>query len=74
MRAACQAGDLRRAEALVTPAMFRLAITGTVDEIVERVTWLRERGVTQVSVGPPLGLDKELALRITAERVIARFQ
>ena len=54
--------------------MFRLAITGTVDEIVERVTWLRERGVTQVSVGPPLGLDKELALRITAERVIARFQ
>ncbi len=74
VRAAWQAGDLRRAEALVTPAMFRLAITGTADEVVERVRWLRDRGVTQVSVGPPLGLDKEAALRLTAERVLTRFR
>jgi 5,10-methylenetetrahydromethanopterin reductase len=74
IRAAWQAGDQRRAEALVRPEMFRLAIAGTPDEMVERVRWLQTRGATQISIGPPLGLDKERALRATAERVIARLR
>ncbi|MDR7417308.1 MAG: LLM class flavin-dependent oxidoreductase [Armatimonadota bacterium] len=74
IRAAREAGDQRRAEALVRPEMFRLAIAGTPDEMVERVRWLRARGATQISIGPPLGADKEHALRATAERVIARLR
>ena len=74
IRAAWQAGDLRHAGDLVRPEMFRLAIMGTPDEIVERVRWLQDRGATQISIGPPLGLDKERALRTTAAEVIARFR
>ncbi len=74
VRAAGQAGDLRRAAALVRPQMFRLAITGAIDEVVERVQWLKAKGVTQVNIGPPLGPEKEWALQATAEGVIARFR
>jgi 5,10-methylenetetrahydromethanopterin reductase len=72
VRTAWHAGDLRRAEALVTPQMLRLAIFGTADELTERVRWLQRRGATQVNIGPPLGVDKAWALRATAERVISR--
>lgn len=74
IRAAWHAGDLRRAEALVAPEMFRLAIVGTENDIAERVRWLQSQGATQINIGPPLGLDKTWALRATAERVIARFR
>jgi 5,10-methylenetetrahydromethanopterin reductase len=74
VRAAWQAGDPRRAASLVRPAMFRLAISGTPDAIVERIHWLKGCGVTQVSIGPPLGPDKAEALRIAAEQVIPRFR
>jgi 5,10-methylenetetrahydromethanopterin reductase len=74
IRAAWQAGDMKRAQALVRPAMFRLAIYGSGDEIVERVRWLRSLEVTQVNVGPPLGPDKGRALAQTAEHVIASFR
>jgi len=74
IRAAWQPGDLRRAASLVRPEMFRLAIVGTPDEIADRIRWLQARGVTQISIGPPLGSDKERALRITAEQVVARLR
>jgi len=74
IRAAWQAGDHERAAGLVRPEMFRLAIMGTATEIVERVRWLQRMGATQVSIGPPLGLDRERALRATAEEVMARFR
>jgi 5,10-methylenetetrahydromethanopterin reductase len=54
--------------------MFRLAIVGTPDEIADRIRWLQARGVSQVSIGPPLGADKERALRIIAEKVVSRFR
>ncbi len=74
VRAAREAGDMSRAAALVRPEMFRLAITGATDEVVERIRWLQAHGATQVNVGPPLGPEKEWALQATAERVIARFR
>lgn len=72
IRAALQAGEMRRAQSLVSPEMFRLAIAGDPEQLTERVRWLAGRGATQINIGPPLGLDKERALRLTAERVIAR--
>ena len=74
IRAALGSGDSRKAEALVTPPMFRLAISGEPDQVVERVKWLQARGATQINIGPPLGLDKERALRLTAERVFSRIR
>ena len=72
IREAVRAGDLRRAEALVTAPMYRLAITGDPDLVLEQVAWLRAQGVTQINIGPPLGLDKDRALRLTAQRILGR--
>lgn len=74
VRAAWQAGAMARAMALLTPPMFRLAIYGDPDEMVERLRWLVDRGVTQINIGPPLGPDPERALRVTGERVLARLR
>lgn len=72
IRSALEAGEIPRAQSLVRPEMFRLAIAGDPEQLTERVQWLAARGATQINIGPPLGLDKERALRLTAERVIAR--
>jgi 5,10-methylenetetrahydromethanopterin reductase len=66
VRAAWQAGDMEGAMGLLTPPMFRLAIYGDPEAMVARLRWLAERGVTQINIGPPLGPDREQALRATA--------
>jgi 5,10-methylenetetrahydromethanopterin reductase len=66
VRAAWQAGDMARAMGLLTPDMFRLAIYGDPDDMLARLRWLGERGVTQINIGPPLGPNPEAALRLTA--------
>lgn len=43
-----------------------------VPEVLEQVAWLRAQGVTQINIGPPLGLDKDRALRLTAQRILGR--
>ncbi|NJN17615.1 MAG: LLM class flavin-dependent oxidoreductase [Oscillochloris sp.] len=74
LRAAWQAGDMNAAMAALTPQMFRLAIYGDPDDMLARLEWLAACGVTQINLGPPLGPDREQALRVTAERVIARLR
>jgi 5,10-methylenetetrahydromethanopterin reductase len=74
IRAAWQAGEMNRAMRLITPAMFRLAIYGAPEEMVAKVRWLRDKGVTQINIGPPLGPDREQALRQTAEKVMREFK
>lgn len=74
VRAAWQAGDMGRAMGLLTPPMFRLAIYGDPEEMVARLRWLAGRGVTQINIGPPLGPDREAALRATAALVMSRLR
>jgi len=74
VRAAWQAGDMEHAMDLLTPPMYRLAIYGEPEAMVARLRWLAERGVTQINLGPPLGPDRERALRATAALVIARMR
>jgi hypothetical protein len=50
--------------------MFKVAITGSAGEMRERVRWLAAHGATQINIGPPLGPDRERALRMTAEQVL----
>lgn len=66
VRAAWRSGDMQRAMSLLTPPMFRLAIYGESEEMLARLRWLAERGITQINIGPPLGPDPERALRLTA--------
>jgi len=73
VRAAWAAGDMPRAMDLVTPRMFRLAIYGDPDAMLERLRSLAAAGVTQINLGPPLGPDPERSLRLTGE-LIARLR
>lgn len=74
VRLAWQSGDMQKAMGLLDERMFRLAIYGDPDAMLERVRWLAAKGVTQVNLGPPLGPNAEQALRITGQQVIARMR
>ncbi len=52
--AAQQRGDTVEAVRLITPAMLRLGIAGTPDDVVNRCVPLIEQGATHISFGPPL--------------------
>jgi 5,10-methylenetetrahydromethanopterin reductase len=68
------AGRLAEASAAVTDDMFRLAVVGTPDQVVEQVQALADAGVTQVNLGGPLGPDPEEAIRLVGSQVIPHFR
>jgi 5,10-methylenetetrahydromethanopterin reductase len=68
--AALAAGDRAGAIALVTPAMLRLGIAGTPEDVTARCRGLIEAGATHLSFGPPLGEDPVAAVALLGERVI----
>ncbi len=68
-----EAGDYAGAAAAVSPEMLRLAIVGTPEEVIERVEWLADQGVTQVNLGGPLGPDPAEAIHLMGEQVIPHF-
>ncbi len=70
VKRAVDAGDYRGAAAAVSDEMLRLAIVGTADDAVEAIERLAAAGVTQVSLGGPLGPDPAAAIRLVAERVM----
>jgi 5,10-methylenetetrahydromethanopterin reductase len=57
IQAALSRDGIEAARALVTPAMLRLGIAGTPDEVVARCSALLPLGVRHLSFGPPLGPD-----------------
>jgi 5,10-methylenetetrahydromethanopterin reductase len=59
-----------RAEAAVTDRMFRLAVSGSPEDIVTQLAALAAKGLRHVNIGPPLGPDPEEALRLTGAQVI----
>lgn len=68
------AGDYEGAAEAVRPEMMRLAIVGTPQEVIERIEWLAQQGVTQVNLGGPLGPDPAEAIRLMGEQVIPHFR
>jgi 5,10-methylenetetrahydromethanopterin reductase len=74
LRQLVDAGRLEDACAAVTEDMFRLAVVGTPDQVVEQVQALADAGITQVNLGGPLGPDPEEALRLVGAEVIPHFR
>jgi 5,10-methylenetetrahydromethanopterin reductase len=72
--AALAAGDRAGAVALVTPAMLRLGIAGTPDDVVERCRGLLDAGATHLSFGPPLGQDPVAAVALLGEGVVPELR
>ena len=68
------AGDYAGARAAVTPEMMQLAVVGTPKDAIAKIEMLAEAGVTQVSVGGPLGPDPSETIRLFGEQVIPYFR
>ncbi len=67
-------GDHQGAAASVTDAMLRLAIVGTPGDVIERLEFLAQEGITQVNLGGPLGPDAEEAIQLMGQQVIPHFR
>lgn len=68
------ARDYQAARSAVTADMLRLAVTGSPREAVGKIEMLAEAGITQVSVGGPLGPDPREAIRLFGQQVIPHFR
>ena len=67
-------GDYAGARAAVTPDMMRLAVVGSPKDAIAKIEMLAEAGVTQVSIGGPLGPDPRETIRLLGEKVIPHFR
>jgi 5,10-methylenetetrahydromethanopterin reductase len=72
--AAQRRGDKAETTRLVTPAMLRLGIAGTPEDVVERCRGLIEHGATHISFGPPLGAGPLRAVELLGRQVIPRLR
>src|SRR5262249_21701423 len=62
------------ARARVTPAMLRLGVVGSPGDAIAAIERLAAAGVTQVSVGGPLGPDPREAIRLFGKEIIPHFR
>jgi 5,10-methylenetetrahydromethanopterin reductase len=67
-------GQYAEAESLVTERMLGLALVGTPKQVIPRIERLLESGITQVSVGGPLGPDPRKTIELLGDRVIPYFR
>jgi len=68
------AGKYDEAAAQVTDQMTDLAIRGTPQDVIQRIESIAAMGITQVSLGGPLGPDPAEATRLMGEKVIPYFR
>jgi 5,10-methylenetetrahydromethanopterin reductase len=66
--------DPERAMALVTPAMLRIGVVGSPEDLLPRLEWLVANGATHLSFGPPLGPDPFEALEALGREILPRFR
>jgi len=69
-----EAGKYDEAAGQVTDRMTDLAIRGTPEDVIRRIESIAAMGITQVSLGGPLGPDPAEAIRLMGERVIPYFR
>ena len=54
--------------------MSRLAVVGTPSDAIEKIEMMIEAGITQISVGGPLGPDPSETVRLFGEKIIPHFR
>ncbi len=70
LRRLVDSGRLADAAAAVTEPMFALALSGSPEQVAERIAALGALGVTHVSLGGPLGPDPREAIRLLGQHVL----
>ncbi|KXA94672.1 methylene-tetrahydromethanopterin reductase [candidate division MSBL1 archaeon SCGC-AAA259E19] len=67
-------GDFGTAFGLVTDEMIdAFALYGTPEECVERIESLKDRGVTQIVAGSPIGPDKKESMKVISDKIMLVF-
>lgn len=74
IQAAMRTGNSHEAARLVTPAMLRIGVVGTAQDLVPRLEHLVELGARHLSFGPPLGPDPLQAIEVLGREVLPRFR
>lgn len=74
LKALVARGRYDEACARVSDDMLRIGISGTPDDVIGRIEYLAERGVTEINLGGPLGPDPAAAIRLMGEAVIPWFR
>jgi 5,10-methylenetetrahydromethanopterin reductase len=68
------AQDYTAARDAVTAEMLRLAVVGSPHDAIRKIELLAKAGITQVSVGGPLGPDPRETIRLFGEHIIPYFR
>jgi 5,10-methylenetetrahydromethanopterin reductase len=66
-------GDYEGAAESVTDNMLDLAVYGTPRECIERISVMRKKGASSISIGGPLGKNPEEAIRLIGKEIIPEF-
>jgi 5,10-methylenetetrahydromethanopterin reductase len=66
--------DPERAREMVTPAMLRIGVVGTGEELMPRLEHLVRLGARHLSFGPPLGPDPLEAIDLLGRDILPRFR
>jgi 5,10-methylenetetrahydromethanopterin reductase len=67
-------GRYAKAESLVTDQMLDLAVVGTPKQVIPRIELLLESGITQVSIGGPLGPEPRRTIELLGDQVLPYFR
>jgi 5,10-methylenetetrahydromethanopterin reductase len=74
LNAAFTKGDWPGVSKAITDDMIdTFSISGTPDEVVERIGELSKAGVTQVVAGSPIGPDKKKSIGLIGKEIISKF-
>jgi 5,10-methylenetetrahydromethanopterin reductase len=74
LNAAFTKGDWPGVGKAVTDEMVdTFSISGTPDDVVERINELSKAGVTQVVAGSPIGPDKKKSINLIGKEIISKF-
>jgi 5,10-methylenetetrahydromethanopterin reductase len=66
--------DAAKAQALVTPAMLKIGVAGSANDLLPRLEGLAAQGAQHLSFGPPLGPDPLAAIDILGRVVLPHFR
>ncbi len=65
--------DYEGAQAAVTPPMMKLGLCGTPHQVIAQIEGLADQGLTQVSLGGPIGPDVGKAIALIGEKLVPHF-
>ena len=68
-------GNWKDLAKVVTDDMVEaFSISGTPEEVMDRVEELKKLGVNQLIIGSPIGVDKSKAIKLIGKEIIPRFE